>query len=160
MMAKKQCTKCGEMKSTTEFNKCTKAKSGLQSYCRTCNKSINDINNHKSEVIEKRNIYNKEYMKAGKDGLIYTITNPIGQVYCGSTKRLPNLRWNSHKASYKKTPGRFPLLHSSFDMWGIDAHEFNIINSYENIDTIDLREIESNMIKAYKLNRKSLNVNN
>lgn len=153
-MAKHKCTKCGKTKSTTEFNKNNKAKSGLQNYCRECCK----VNNARKEVIEKRYEYNRDYMKGNKDGLIYTITNPIGEVYCGSTQRLPNLRWNSHKTTYKNQHGSFPELHNSFDIWGINAHEFKVIDSYENINRIELREIESNMIKAFKLNGVSLNV--
>ena len=158
-MAKSQktnkCSKCCEMKPTTEFNKSSKSKSGFQNYCRECFK----VNNARKEVVEKRYEYNRDYMKGDKDGLIYTITNPMGQTYCGSTQRLPNLRWNSHKASYINQPGSFPALHKSFDIWGIDAHQFKVIDSYVNINKMELRHIESNMIKAYKVNGLSLNMN-
>ena len=158
-MAKSQqtkgCGKCGKTKPTSEFNKCTNAKSGLQSYCRECSK----INNARKEVIEKRYEYNKDYLRADKDGVIYTITNPLGETYTGSTQRLPHVRWSAHKSSYLSKPGQYPLLHNSFDIWGFDAHEFKVIDSYVNIKKIELREIESNMIKAYKLNGTSLNIN-
>jgi hypothetical protein len=152
----KKCSKCSETKLTSEFNKSSISRLGVQNYCRECCK----INNARKEVIEKRYEYNRDYMKGDKNGIIYTITNPLGECYVGSTQRLPNLRWNSHKTSYKNLHGSFPELHQSFDTWGIDSHEFKVIDIYENINKIELRDIETNMIKAYKLNGKSLNVNN
>lgn len=158
-MAKtKKCSYCNELKPTTDFSRNSKSKDLLQHRCKKCNKLYNDVNNHKVEVTEKRIQYNKKYFKADKDGLIYTITNPIGEVYVGSTKLLPNIRFSHHRHDFSSVNGKFPLLHSSFEKWGIDAHEFKVIQNHGEIPTIELREIESNMIKAYKLNGKSLNV--
>jgi hypothetical protein len=152
----KRCSKCGENKTTKNFSKNSRSKDGLQGYCIPCKNQYN----FKDEVVQNRNTYNRDYSKADKDGIIYTITNPTGECYVGCTQRLPHLRWNAHKASYIKQNGSFPALHKSFDVWGIDSHEFKVIDIYENIDKIELRDIETNMIKAYKLNGKSLNVNN
>lgn len=98
--------------------------------------------------------------KADKDGVIYTITNPLGEVYCGQTNMIPKYRWMMHKANWISKPGSVPSLHKSFDTWGYYAHTFEVIENYGNICKQDLREIESNMINAYKLNGKSLNINN
>lgn len=154
MAQTKRCSCCGELKSTTKFSKRTLSKDGLQAYCVQC---VND-RNHKKDVIERRNEYNRDYMKADKDGLIYTITNPVGETYCGSTEKLANVRFNQHRADYVCKFGTLPLLHKSFEQWGIDAHEFKVIENHGHINTNSLREIESNMIKAYKVNGKSLNV--
>jgi hypothetical protein len=156
-MAKtKTCSNCKEQKLTTQFSNRTASNDGLQAYCKEC---VNQ-RNHKKEVVQKRYEYNRDYMKADKDGIIYTITNPIGETYCGSTEKLSNVRFNGHRADYINVYGSLPLLHKSFDRWGIDAHEFKVIENHGCINTNSLRQIESNMIKAYKLNGKSLNVKN
>jgi len=155
MAQTKRCTKCGETKSTTQFSKHSKYPDGLQYHCKPCNKVANDYRNNQTD-------YHHNYMKSNKDGLIYTITNPIGETYTGSTQRLPNVRWNGHISAYKlavklDNPLK-KLLYKSFNKWGVLAHEFKVIHNCGQIQTHSLREIESNMIKAYKLNGKSLNV--
>jgi hypothetical protein len=96
--------------------------------------------------------------KADKDGVIYTITNPLGETYTGQTNMIPKYRWMMHKGTWQSKPGQYPLLHKSFDTWGYYAHTFEIIENYGDISKEDLRHIESNMIAAYKLNGKSLNI--
>jgi hypothetical protein len=147
MAKKKTCSSCKEQKLTTQFSKYKSAKDGLQPHCKEC------------QSTRTRPITNK-LLKADKDGVIYTITNPIGEVYSGQTNTEFKYRWSNHKSAYKTKYGKFPLLHQSFDTWGIDAHIFKVIQNHGNIDKVSLKEIESNMIKAYKLNGKSLNVNN
>lgn len=114
-----------------------------------------------SQRPEKRDDIKKnseEYQKANKDGLIYTITNPIGHVYIGCTKMLPNLRWNGHKRKFKNKPGSLPLLHKSFEKWGVDTHLFSVIENHGNISKKELFKIETNMIINLKSNGKSLNI--
>lgn len=150
-MAKTQktikCSKCGETKSTTQFNKEAKSKTGYQSYCVSCKKDIHS-----------------EYMKSNKSSLIYRIVNPLGDTYIGSTQRLLHLRFTTHRADYnrhlKYGTEKFPILYKSFDKWGIDAHTFELVADLGNISSEDLRNIESKMIIALKKNGKSLNVNN
>ena len=150
-MAKKTCSSCKELKPTTKFSKYSKSKDGLQPHCKEC------------QSTRTRPITNK-LTKADKDGVIYTITNPIGEVYCGQTNRKPEYRFANHKSTYpyQKANGysTFPKLHKSFDMWGIDAHIFEVIKDCGNISKEDLRDIETRMIIALKKNGKSLNVNN
>jgi hypothetical protein len=146
-MANKKCSSCNELKSTTKFSKNKKTKDGLQHHCKSCQ--------------TKRT---SALVKADRDGSIYSITNPLGEVYTGRTNREPHFRFLVHKASYKhqKTNGysHTPKLHASFDKWGIDAHIFHTVATYPNISKKDLRDIESRMIIALKQNGKSLNVNN
>jgi hypothetical protein len=149
-MAKtKKCSSCKEQKPTTQFSKYKLSKDGLQPHCKECQSS------------RTRPITNK-LLKADKDGLIYTITNPLGETYVGQTNKESKYRFSNHIAAYKfKKSNSFntaSLLYKSFDIWGIDAHEFKVIENYGKIDKESLREIESNMIKAYKSNGKSLNV--
>jgi hypothetical protein len=156
MMAnQKKCSKCDELKPTQEFSKYTKSKDGLQGYCKSCNKKIND---------SKNPAYYTEYLKADKNGSIYRIVNPLGETYIGSTKRNLDTRFQMHRGAYKfykvKGHSMTPKLHSSFDKWGIDAHIFELVKDWGMISKSKLREIESNMIVALKKNGKSLNLNN
>jgi hypothetical protein len=145
-MAKtKTCSSCKEQKLTTQFSKYKSAKDGLQPHCKQCQSKRTRI-----------------LTDADKDGVIYTITNPLGEVYIGQTNKKPEYRFSNHKSNYKyqKANGysTFPKLHKSFTLWGIDAHIFEVIKECGNISKEELREIESNMIKGYKSNGKSLNV--
>lgn len=157
MARTKKCSSCNELKPTTQFSKHSKHADGLQYHCKQCNKAVNDCRNNETD-------YHHNYMRSDKDGIIYTIINPIGETYTGSTQTLPNVRWNKHVSAYKSLVNSnepsTQLLHKSFDMWGILAHEFKVVDNYGQIQTHSLREIESNMIKAYKLNGKSLNIKN
>jgi len=147
MANQKKCSKCSELKSITQFSKSKNTKSGLQGYCTDCKKVVHN-----------------EYMKSNKNGIIYRIVNPLGETYIGSTKRKPNVRFVSHRSrfTYDKLIGylSYPKLYSSFDLWGVDAHLFEVVKECGNISKQELREIESKMIIALKLNGKSLNVNN
>jgi hypothetical protein len=155
-MAKtKTCSSCKEQKPTTQFSKNSNTKDLLQYNCKDCNKKIND---------SKNPVYYEENQKANKNGIIYTITNPLGEVYIGSTKRRPIVRFQMHDGTYKydKIHGcpSYPKLHKSFDQWGFDAHDFKVISNLGNISKEELRNIEAKMIIALKNNGKSLNVNN
>lgn len=142
-----KCSKCGETKSTSEFNKEAKSKTGYQAYCISCKKEIHS-----------------EYSKSNKSSLIYRIVNPVGDTYIGCTQRLLHLRFGTHRGDYnrhlKYGTGKFPLLYNSFDKWGIDAHIFELVADLGNISKEELLSIEKKMIIALKKNGKSLNVNN
>jgi hypothetical protein len=88
----------------------------------------------------------------------------LGEIYIGKTKKKIAYRFTSHRADYKWQSehgySTFPKLHKSFDKWGIDAHIFELVKDCGNISKEDLREIETKMIIALKLNGKCLNVNN
>lgn len=78
----KQCTKCGELKSITKFNKRTASKDGLRSQCRDCDRKDKqkwDVDNKQhcleySEQYRKQNKqkikkYNKEYYSKNQEKL-------------------------------------------------------------------------------------------
>ena len=49
-----------------------------------------------SMILQKRKLKPSELLKADKDGIIYTITNPLGEVYIGKTKKDINKRLIRH----------------------------------------------------------------
>lgn len=161
-MVNKKCSNCKELKLTTKFSKSTNSKDGLQSKCKDCQKEFNDKYNPKYQSDNKD--YFTEYGKADKNGIIYRIVNPLGETYIGCTKKKLSVRFNSHRGNYlyQKAKGysTFPLLHKSFDIWGIDAHTFEEVMDCGNITKEQLRDIENKMIIALKKNSKCLNVNN
>lgn len=139
---KKLCIQCNTIKPIEKFG--IRKTGRVQGWCASCRGKQSNSSTKKSD----------------KDGVIYTITNPLGEVYCGQTNMIPKYRWMMHKATWIAKPGSVPSLHKSFDTWGYYAHTFEVIENHGDICKQDLREIESNMINAYKLNGKSLNVNN
>ena len=151
MATTKRCSSCKEQKPTTQFSKYKSAKDGLQPHCKEC-----QATRTKPLVLE--------LLKANKDGVIYSITNPLGEVYIGCTKKKAEYRFQMHKSTYNYQHARgfstVPALHKSFTIWGIDAHIFEVIKECGNINKEELREVESRMIIALKKNGKSLNVNN
>ena len=151
----KKCTKCTEVKSIDEFHNHSKTKDKKQIYCKTC--MLKASKNQKLDNPTQWKEYNTEYHKSNKNALIYRIVNPLGETYTGSTMKRLNVRFASHRATYKHSNGLYPLLHKSFDTWGIDAHIFELVVDLGNISRNELRYIESRMIKNFMNNDKSLN---
>ncbi len=54
---------------------------------------------------------------------IYSITNPIGEMYIGRSTYIQR-RWGEHK---RATLDVFPKLFASFQKYGIDNHFFEIV---------------------------------
>ena len=150
-MANKLCASCNHSKPTTQFSKYKRSKDGLQPHCKEC-QSIRTLP------------LTNELLKANKNGIIYRIVNPLGETYIGCTKSKVVYRFRNHRGVYlyQKSKGysTFPSLHNSFDIWGVEAHTFEIVKDMGDISKKDLRDIESRMIIALKLNGKCLNVNN
>jgi hypothetical protein len=137
---KKLCKQCNTIKPIEKFG--IRKTGKVQGWCSSC----------------RGKHANLSTKKADKDGVIYTITNPLGETYTGQTNMIPKYRWMMHKATWKSKPGEYTLLHKSFDIWGYYAHQFKVVLELGNISKVDLREVESNMIAAFKNNGKSLNV--
>jgi hypothetical protein len=170
----KQCIKCRQHKETTQFSKCSARKDGLQWNCKSCNKEDNlkfrtEINPQHHAEWQRKNpeklieIVSK-YQKADKSSIIYSIKNPDGLYYIGSTKKYLNVRKTVHIAHYKQwlkgKKNKLPLLHDSFDKWGIENHIFETIVDLGDYDRKQLEFVESTFIKSFKEIGKSLNIRN
>jgi hypothetical protein len=132
MKTKKTCTQCKIEQPTTEFNKRTAAKDGLQQRCKTCCKSnskyFRDVlrpdyywgeeQGYFIKNREKTDMYNKDYFSANKTAKIYRIDLPEGS-YIGATKRHLHTRLTQHVTDFKKIiregkgAAYLPLLHNA-----------------------------------------------
>lgn len=169
----KRCIKCREMKETTQFSKCSARKDGLQNNCKACNKEDNlkfrtEINplhhaDWQQNNLDKLCEYVAKYRKADKGGLIYSIRNPNGDTYIGMTETHLSVRALEHRQHYKKAKrgkqAPLPLLHKSFDKYGLDNHSFEVVIQLD-VDRKQLEFVESSFIAAFKEIGKSLNIKN
>ena len=165
----KQCTKCGSVKETTQFSKRTSSKDGLQSHCKECNNKENKrfreeidpeymnrwFKSHKREWNE----YLNNYSKVTDTNTIYSITAPNSSVYIGYTQRKKRFRLGEHKKFYRSKQSIIPLLYESFDKYGIDNHQFEILKQWKGSKEEGM-ELESRLIQFYKSINKSLNIKN
>lgn len=69
--------------------------------------------------------------------LIYSITNPLGEVYIGSTTGSIKTRVSNHKSEYKLRRGGYPL-HHSFDLHGFSSHVFEVIKECSKEERFDV----------------------
>lgn len=109
---KKYCPKCDKNVLFSDFNKDVSTKSGLESCCKNC-----------------KIAYRESTIKVCG---VYKITNPIGQVYIGSSRDIKN-RWSSYKKCMQLK------IKNSFDNYGLENHTFEIIENCE-IDELKCRE--------------------
>ena len=144
------CNKCLKDKPVSDFQKCKGRVSGYQGSCRECQNKM---------TASYRKKTNQAYWRHKKDTpyVIYTITNPEGQVYTGYTGTKPNIRWAKHKAQFKFGKCKLVKLHDSFVRHGVDAHTFEVIESVAN--RIDAMSRETIIILQYRAQGKDLNTN-
>ena len=168
----KQCIKCREVKDESNFSKCSARKDGLQWNCKSCNKKDNlkfriEINPSHHANWQRNNPDRlcelvSRYTKADKPGIIYSIKNPAGEYYIGQSKKYMTVRKTSHKTHYNRAKkgkmNPLPLLHASFDKYGIKNHIFKIIVDLGDMDRKQLKFIETSFIRAFKETGKSLNI--
>jgi predicted GIY-YIG superfamily endonuclease len=140
MANEKKCSTCKELKSKKEFYKDFSRKDNLRINCKKCCA-----------------IYNSARMKADKHPTIYSITNPIGQIYIGYTKLDFPKRKSAHKSKYKNSNGSLPLLHNSFNLFGFDNHIMNIIIQF-NVSKKEAKQKERELITYYQNKGISLNI--
>ena len=167
-----QCTQCGKIKETTQFSKCSSAKSGFQPKCKICNKEDNlkfrtQINPQHHAEWQRTNPDRltelvTKYRKADKGGIIYSIRNPDGETYIGMTEAYLPVRWLEHRQHYKRAKkGKkqpLPKLHNSFDKYGLENHTFEIVISLPGYDRRQLAFVETSFIESFQQIGKSLNV--
>ena len=144
------CTKCSQDKPVSDFQKCKGRSTGYQLYCKPCQNSL--TKNYRERT-------NQAYWRHKKDTpyVIYTITNPEGQVYTGYTGTKPNVRWAKHKAQFKHGKCKLVKLHESFVKYGIDAHTFEVIESIATREEAMARE--TILILQYRAQGIDLNTN-
>lgn len=109
---KKYCPKCDKNVLFSDFNKDISTKSGLESCCRAC------------KIDYQENVV--------KLCGVYKITNPIRQVYIGSSKNIRR-RWNSYKKCVQSR------IKESLDKYGLEKHLFEIIEECD-IEYLKCRE--------------------
>ena len=167
----KKCSKCRAVKETTQFSKCSVRIDGFQNNCKSCNKEDNlkfreQINPQHHAEWQRKNPKRLgelvwKYRKADKGGQIYSIKNPNGEVYIGMTEAHLNVRKLEHKQHFKRAKKDkkllLPLLHQSFELYGIENHTFETVVELEGYDRKQLSFVESSFIKSFKEIGKSLN---
>jgi hypothetical protein len=170
----KQCLECGKTKETTQFSKRVISKDGLQSKCKQCNKK----DNHKfrtelnpeyqtkwySKYMDYWCEYMSKYRKSDKLPIVYAIDAPDGKQYIGMTMMHLAVRRSEHIRHYKRglkgLRQRLPLLHDSFDQYGLENHQFKVVKELPNFTRKQLREVESTYITLNKFQNISLNARN
>lgn len=78
------------------------------------------------------------------ESIIYSITNPIGQVYIGSTKSKLSQRINEHKYNIKRL--RKGKIYDSFNLYGFKNH---IIKEISKVNIKDSYELEHFIIETF-----------
>lgn len=160
MKKTKLCNQCGIEQPTTEFNKRTASKDGLQQRCKTCCKSNSkyfrdvlrpdyywgDTEGYFIKNREKTDLYNKDYFTANKTAKIYRIDLPEGS-YIGATKRHLHTRLTQHVTDFRKIikqgPGAayLPLLHKALSNYELSDIK-KIVRSGYLIDQFNGNSIE------------------
>ena len=84
---------------------------------------------------------------------VYKIVNPVGQVYIGASTDI-HKRFNNHKSGNSKNNRK---LYQSFNTYGVDNHDFEILETCENEE---LNNKESFYGQKYKVldDNKGLNL--
>ena len=129
MANQKKCSKCDELKPTTQFSKVSKTKDSYRSWCMACNNA---------------------YQYANSEAKLYEIINPIGERYLGVTKATLNKRFSRYKWSIENGKTGPRLLTNSLVQYGLDKHTISLVKNLGNISRDEMFDIEKNYIKKYQ----------
>lgn len=168
----KHCNMCNTTKEVTQFYKKRVAKDGLQIYCKSCFKEINQnfrelkptyqVNWQRANKTEwlqyMREWQIKNMGKSDDRSKIYTISAPNGKVYVGMTQTAFSKRVSAHRNQFKNNAKFTRLLHDSFTEFGFENHKFDVMD-FAGLDRETLRSIERTMIEDYQQKGISLNIN-
>lgn len=94
------------------------------------------------------------------EGIIYSITNPIGEVYVGSTKNKLAQRKAEHKYNLKRK--RKGKIYDSFNKYGFNNHLIKVIaktdeNSRLELEHFIIESLEPKLNITKKYNATALN---
>jgi hypothetical protein len=104
------------------------------------------------------------YRKSDKLPIIYAIVAPDGKEYIGQTMMYLGVRKSEHIRHYKRAlkgkRDRLPLLHDSFDRYGLENHQFKLVKECPGLTRKQLQQLESAFITLNKAQKISLNTRN
>ena len=145
----KLCKRCATWKPFEEFQKLKKSSDGMQRYCKVCQNKMTSSYRDKTD---------RSWWKSKGIYSVYSLVNPNGEVYIGSTEVDPYLRYSRHKANYKfgSTETQIPKLFTSFDEFGMDAHIFKVVEEFNTKK--EVRIAEDKYIKMFQEQGISLNI--
>lgn len=170
----KECKCCGKIKDTIQFSKCSRKADGLQSKCKACNsldnqkfRTIINPTHHQKYQVENYDTHlerMKTYRRAAYTPKLYYIKNPDGAMYIGMTEMKLTVRALEHRHHYKRAlqgkRKRLPLLHQSFDKYGLDSHQFGLLSEHPGLNRKELHKLEKACINSIKVAGVSLNTTN
>lgn len=100
-MQEKQCSKCEEIKSFSEFHKNKTGKFGLKSHCKICRGKHMNAYARRPEVQEHRSNYNKEYRTEGEKDPKFLEHRRKRQREYIKEQRKTNVELQKKEAAYK-----------------------------------------------------------
>lgn len=158
----KCCIQCGEEKALDQFSKNSRAKDGLQTACKACNK----INNAKFRQTKPE--YQKQYWgtpkghenryKASqkffdkKGAGIYILKNKVtGKIYVGKSTQLQRreVEWRMYLNNLNTDHSR-KMIGDDVEKYGVEAFEMIIIEKVENPTKELLLKRERYYVKLFK----------
>ena len=174
----KECTKCGETKSVSEYGKKKSNKDGLKYACRCClaiDKKRWKKNNIEKVLAEKKR-YREKYREViaeqskkrmrirSKNALaaVYEIVNRItGKSYVVQSTSWKS-RWDSHKNALSRGVHGNPSLQADYNKYGLAAFEHRVVQEYPCDTSSDvLLEHEQRLFEEYTSEGKEVyNENN
>ena len=137
----KKCGGCGEIKHKAEFSKNKRMKDGLQTQCKVCNSKTNkkfreNNPNYLNDWFKANPTWCKDWKDNHEEAIVYSLTNiATGEQYFGSTKNHRSYRRNHHLHLLRRGIHWNTELQESFQYWGEDAFEFQILHKYNNEET-------------------------
>lgn len=159
----KCCVQCGEEKPADQFSKNSRAKDGLQTACKACNK----VNNAKFRQTKPQ--YQKQYWGTPrgherrkeaqqkffdkKGGGIYVIKNKVtGKIYVGETTQLQRreVEWRMYLNNLNTDHSR-KLMAEDMEKYGIEGFEMIIVEQMgSNPTKEELKKRERYYVKLFK----------
>ncbi len=170
MTKEKQCTKCGETKSLSEFHKKKGSRYGVHCHCKPCRTVIRK--QYHADNSERLNEYNRQYHKNNaahinarktqyeKERLspaIYEIVNTKNKkIYVGQTKSYKR-RWSRHRTMISQGYHSNTNIREDVQLYELGDFEFRIVEDFPVGTPAELlHEKERELIDQYLSEGKEL----